>query len=93
LLLARLLLLTRLVLLLRDRPIGFLQRRWGPYIAICRQRLGCGKTRWPAMVGTRKLSSIGAGGTLILYLRPHRRSVLLMHCRQFRRPRPLLQTA
>ena len=92
LLLTCLALLLRLVLLLRDCTIGFLQRRWGPHIAICRKRLGYGKTRWPAMVGTRKLCSIAAGGTLILYLCPHRRSVLLMHRRHFSRPRPHLET-
>lgn len=92
LLLSCLALLLRLVLLLRDCTIGFLQRRWGPHIAICRKRLGYGKTRWPAMVGTRKLCSIAAGGTLILYLCPHRRSVLLMHRRHFSRPRPHLET-
>jgi hypothetical protein len=87
-----LLLLPRLMLLLRDSTIGFLQCRWSPHIAICGQRPGCGKTRWPAMVGTRKLCSIAAGGTLILDLCPHGRSVLLMHRRQFSRPRPHLET-
>ena len=89
-----LLLLTRLMLLLlRYGPIGCLQCRRGLHVAICRERpTGGGAGRAP-MVDTRKLSSIGAGDTLILHLRPHGRRVLLMHRRQFRGPRSHLETA
>jgi hypothetical protein len=45
------------------------------------------------MIHVRKLCSIGAGGALILHLRPHGCRVLLMHRRQFRRPRTHLETA
>jgi hypothetical protein len=91
--LVRLALLTRLMLLLSNSPIGCPQRRWGPHVAICRKRPGDGHTAWPAVVDTRKLSVVGAGSTLILDLRPHRRSMLLVQRRQLRGPRSHPETA
>lgn len=78
------------LLLLRDSPIGFLQRRWSPYVAICRNWLGHDEASWPAMVDTRKLCAVGAGGTLIVHLCAHGSGVLLMHRCQFRGARPHL---
>jgi hypothetical protein len=79
------------LLLLRDSPIGFLQRRWGLHVAVCRERPGYDQTAWPPMVDTRKLCAVGGGGMLILHLCPHRRSVLLMHRCQFRGTRVHLE--
>ena len=60
---------------------------------ICRKRPGYGQTSRAALIDIRKLSPIGACGTFILHLRRHGRRMLLMHRRQFRRPRMHLETA
>ena len=89
-----LLLLTRLTLLLLLRSlIAYLQRRWGPDIAIRRKRLSDGRTGRTAMIDVRKLSPVGAGNVLIPHLCSHGRSMRLTASRQFRRPGTHLQAA
>jgi hypothetical protein len=79
------LLLNCLALLLLDSLIVHLDRRRDSHVAICGERLVDGHAGWTAMIHIRKLSPVGAGSTLILNLRPHRRSMLFMPRCQFRR--------
>ena len=45
------------------------------------------------MIHIGKLCPVGAGHVLVLYLRPHRRRMLLALCAQFRGPGPHLDAA
>ena len=80
------------LLLLLYIPIGCLERCWSSHVAIGRKRLVDSHIRWAAMIRVGKLGPVSAGSMLILHLCPHGRSVLLMHRRQFLRPRPFLDT-
>ena len=91
--LALLLLLGSRLALLRCSLIARLQRRWGPHIAICSERLADGCAGWTALVNARELSPIGAGRMLILHLRRHGRRMRLTHRRQFRGSRLHLDSA
>ena len=91
--LALLLLLRSRLALLRCSLIARLQRRWGPHIAICSERLADGCAGWTALVNARELSPIGAGRMLILHLRRHGRRMRLTHRRQFRGSRLHLDSA
>ena len=79
--------LALLLLLLLYNPIRSLQRRWSSYIAIGRKRMADSHIGRAAMIRTGKLGPVGSGGTLILHLSTHGRSVRLMHRRQLRRMR------
>src|SRR5580658_2126939 len=82
-----LLLLSRLVLLLLFYgPVCSLQRWGSSHVAIGSEWLIDGDVRRAAVICSGELGAVGAGGALILHLCPHGRSVLLMHCRQFRGP-------
>lgn len=59
--------------LLLHSLIVYRQRSRSPHVAIRRKWLANRHARGPPMVDTRKLSPIGAGSTLILHLRRHRR--------------------
>ena len=72
------------LLLLRSSLIVRLQRRRSPHVAIGRKRLADRKAGRTAMIDTRKLSPIGAGGALILHLRRHGRGMGRTQRRQFR---------
>lgn len=88
-----LLLLHRMLLLLRRGLIACFYHRRHTDVAIGRERLVDDQAGWTAMVHAGKLSSIGAGGVLILQLRTHGRSVLFLASRQFRRSGAHLQAA
>jgi hypothetical protein len=96
LLLLRLVLLSLVLLclvLLLYSPIGLLQSRWGPHVAICRKRPGRCHVGRASVVDRRKLSPVRSGCLRVLHLCPHRRSMLLMQSCQFRRPCSHLHSA
>lgn len=74
-------------------PIGCPQRRWGLHVVIGRKRRVDGHMSGAAMIRAGKLATVCGGSALILQLRLHGRSVLLMHRRQFRWPRRRPYTA
>jgi hypothetical protein len=96
LLLLRLVLLSLVLLclvLLLYSPIGLLQSRWGPHVAICRKRPGRCHVGRASVVDRRKLSPVRSGCLRVLHLCPHRRSMLLMQSCQFHRPCSHLHSA
>ena len=56
------------LLLLLYIPIGCLERRWSPHVAIGRKRLVDGHIGRTAMIRIGKLGPVGARSTLILHL-------------------------
>ena len=84
----RLLLLLPWALSLHRRPLALQVLRVGliarfhlfrhTNVVVSRERLVDGHTGWAAMVDVGELSPVAAGRALILELRPHRRSMLLM---------------
>jgi len=63
--------------------ISYRSRRWDSHVAIGCKRPVDGHAGRMAMIDIGKLCPVGAGRTLVLHLRCHGRSMLLMYCIQF----------
>lgn len=75
-------LLSRLaLLLLLYFSICCPQRWWSLHVVVSCERLVDGHKSRAGMIRAGELATVGGGGALILHLRPHGRSVRLMHCR------------
>jgi hypothetical protein len=79
-----LLLICLTLLLLRNLLIAHRRCRWGPHVAIGRQRLVSCNTGRTAVIDVGKLSPVGAGSAFVLNLCAHGRGMLLAQSRQFR---------